>query len=162
MLCYAILCYIIFYYTILYYAILCYTILYYAMLCYTMLCYAMLYYTILSTSINCKVRQGPPPEHVFSFLCSICCMLITNRDFGWKLQLFPIFRMGDASECFFVRYAEMEVSFSTADWVVSLGVGVEIPRMGEKLGRNLFRLHMSISSDVGVSKNRGITKMDGL
>ena len=28
----------------------------------------------------------------------------------------------------------MEVSFSTADWVVSLGAGVEIPRMGEKLG----------------------------
>ena len=39
---------------------------------------------------------------------------------------------------FFVRYAEMEVSFSTADWVVSLGVGAEIPRMGEKLGRNLL------------------------
>ena len=33
-----------------------------------------------------------------------------------------------------LRYAEMEVSFSSADWVVSLGVGVEIPRMGEKLG----------------------------
>ena len=37
-----------------------------------------------------------------------------------------------------LRYAEMEVSFSSADWVVSLGVGVEIPRMGEKLGSLLW------------------------
>lgn len=32
----------------------------------------------------------------------------------------------------------MEVSFSIADWVVSLGVGAEIPRMGEKLGSLLL------------------------
>jgi len=37
-----------------------------------------------------------------------------------------------------LRYAEMEVSFSIADWVVSLGVGAEIPRMGEKLGSLLL------------------------
>ena len=29
----------------------------------------------------------------------------------------------------------MEVSFSSADWVISLGVGVEIPRMGERLDK---------------------------
>ena len=28
----------------------------------------------------------------------------------------------------------MQVQFSTADWVISLGLGVEVPRMREKLG----------------------------
>ncbi|CAK9080210.1 unnamed protein product, partial [Durusdinium trenchii] len=38
----------------------------------------------------------------------------------------------DPSRASPTMYSEMEVSFSTADWILSLGVGVEIPRMGEK------------------------------
>lgn len=47
-------------------------------------------------------------------------------------DIFDIGGPGDFAT-FKMQYAEMEVSFSIADWVVSLGVGAEIPRMGEKV-----------------------------
>lgn len=94
---------------------------------------SLYYYTKLSTSVNRKVRQGPPPEHRSSSFFSNCYMLIANCILVGSFNCLPNFR-GCPSECLKARYAEMEVSFSTADWVVSLGAGVEIPRMGEKLG----------------------------
>ena len=40
-------------------------------------------------------------------------------------------------DCWFgrvIRYSSMQVQFSTADWVISLGLLVDVPRMREKLG----------------------------
>ncbi|CAK9080214.1 unnamed protein product, partial [Durusdinium trenchii] len=89
--------------------------------------------------------QNPPrpefgvllvPAGAYMMLLSLLhCRLQSPVLLGLQLPVVAVLhwtRAEHLQRCLLDWYSEMEVSFSTADWILSLGVGVEIPRMGEK------------------------------
>ncbi len=146
--------YIILYHTIFYCIISNCLLLYYIILYYAILCYILFYYAILSTSINCKVRQGPPARAcVFIFMFNL--LHVNYEPWFWlETSIASDFQNGGCIRMFFffcevcwnggvLQHSRLGRFFGCRGW-------------DSKDGRETWQ------EFVGVSKNRGITKMDGL